>query len=227
MAGAPSRHRSFAAMYRSGPQPSRDELRRAKPAYAPRDPALAPPRDRRRRARGCRASPRRQGPRCRAVAQDGRERAAGRVAHRGGDGVQRSRARAAARPRAGKGAASSWCGFPACRARSSWTRSASPRPAAACCASRPRPSSASGCRSSRPGKLLDELDAVNDRLTEMDDRRARRRLGGRRSCARSARRRPSPRRSARGARTWSPTSRRGGRRSTSSASAGARRAAGC
>ena len=52
-------------------------------------------------------------------------------------------------------------------------------------------------------KLLDALDAVDDRLVELEDRRVAERLGGRvPACAPPAPRR-CPRRSARAARTWS------------------------
>ena len=152
------------------------------------------------------------------------ERAAGRGAHRGGDRVQRSRPHPAARPRAGKGAASSWSAFPACRARSSWTPSASSATGGRVLRVEATPVERERLSIAQAGKLLDALDAVDDRHGR-DGRPARAATTGRSaSCARSARRRRCPRTSARGARTWSSTSRRGGRRSTSSASARTRRA---
>ena len=103
--------------------------------------------------------------------QDRRGRRDGRRAHRGGHRVQRSRARAAARARDGQGGHRDRPLPQPARARSSSTRFACPRPAAACCASRRRRSSASGLSIAQAGKLLDALDAVDDRLVEIDDRR--------------------------------------------------------
>ena len=142
-----------------GPQPRRD-LGSGGPAHRHADakrriePAPASPRDRRRRAgvrrRAAAAVRRRQGARRRAVAEDRGERAARRGAHRGGDRVQRLRARPAPRAGAAGKAGVELVRFPSLPgAVFTGHHPRRRRTAGACCASRPRPSSASGCRSRR------------------------------------------------------------------------------